>query len=288
PTLQGILRVRADGSETQEVYLSPDPLATQSYLAGWSPDGQSLLFWQGIQMSASLLADGAPLMRVPITGGAPIRISSGMLARQDFLVWSPDGQRLALVDGTGRSSWENKQITSITASGSFQLLSKAGHADLFPAWSPDGRWLAFSGVPAAPGIGGGDPAKAAMAQRRIWIIGRDGTERRQLTSDPSFRDERPRWSRDSDFILFPRLQGDQAQLWLIRADGTDLKKVVDELTPSPGWFGNYGYLDWGRLYDWWLGGPSLAGESHTGGRPKAKPSPTPMVAMSPIPNLTRV
>lgn len=43
------------------------------------------------------------------------------------------------------------------------------------------------------------------------------------------------------------------QLWLMRSDGSEQRQVVDEMTPRPDWFGYYGYVDWGQLYDWWRG-----------------------------------
>jgi len=39
----------------------------------------------------------------------------------------------------------------------------------------------------------------------------------------------------------------------MRADGNEQRQVVDELTPSPGQFGYYGYVDWDQLFDWWRG-----------------------------------
>ena len=257
---QGLWRIRADGSDAAEVYRNPDPQETQGYLAGWSGDGRHLLFWQGKHMSASILADGAPLLAVPAAGGSPVQLAERVLYRQDAFDGSPDGQRLALVAGGRRDSWENKAIAVAGATGGLQRLSDLGRADLFPAWSPNGRQIAFAGAPEAPGATGGDTAKQAMAQRKIWVMAPDGSGKRQLTSDLRFRDERPRWSLDGSHILFGRFQDEQMQVWLMRSDGSDLVQVVDELTPTPGpapgCFGYYGYVDWYRVYDWWPGPPS--------------------------------
>ncbi|MCL5265453.1 MAG: DPP IV N-terminal domain-containing protein, partial [Chloroflexi bacterium] len=216
PSVQGLLRAKVDGSEIKEVYLNPDPFQTQSYLAGWSPDGQALLFWQGRQMSASMMAGGVPLMWVPVAGGTPVEITKATLAHSDFLAWAPDARKLALVEGSNRSTWYRKTIAVATLSGRQEVLSDAGRADLFPAFSPDGQWIAFTGAPAVETDGGND-AKQASAQRRIWVMAANGDSKRQLTSDPTFRDERPLWSADGSFILFVRFRGEQAQLWLMRA-----------------------------------------------------------------------
>lgn len=247
---QEIRRTRVDGSESQEVRVNSG--TERHYLAGWSPDGQWLLAWHGSN-SESLRADGFPLEALPLTGGGPVQLARNMLTHQDFLSWSPDGQRLAFVDGGYRSSWENKAITVATLAGSPHRISDSGRADLFPAWSPDGREIAFTGSPAFPNDGGTADTRSLLSPRRIWLMQPDGTGKRQLTNDPRFRDERPRWSVGGDYILFARFQEDQAQLWLMHSDGSDLKQVVDELTPSPGVTGYYGYLNWGTLYDWWPG-----------------------------------
>ena len=79
----------------------------------------------------------------------------------------------------------------------------------------------------------------------------DGTEKHRLTAEQGFDDERPEWSRDGGEILFARMAGDTPQLWLMRADGANPRRVVDSLSPSPGELGTYGYHEWARLYDWW-------------------------------------
>jgi hypothetical protein len=38
------------------------------------------------------------------------------------------------------------------------------------------------------------------------------------------------------------------EIWLMRADGSEQRKLVDGL--SEVWFGYYGYVDWGELLDW--------------------------------------
>jgi len=66
-----------------------------------------------------------------------------------------------------------------------------------PAWSPSGKTLAYSGMPAR-----GEPTAeemvSALRQRRIWALSGmvDNERPRTLTDDPSYRDEWPQWSAD--------------------------------------------------------------------------------------------
>lgn len=247
--------INPDGSGMTTVLKNSDPSAGQYELAGWAPDGQALLYWQGQAMSASLQADGAPLMRVPLAGEQPVEITKAMLLYPDFLADSPDGQRLALVDGDRRETWRNKAIAVIGPTGNVQRLSGDDRADIFPAWSPDSRQIAYTSGPAI-NADGDDVAQQALNQRHIWVMAADGSGKHALTNDPNTRDEHPRWSADGSSILFARIQGEQAQIWLMHADGSGQQQVADDLTPNAGWFGNYGYIDWSQLYDWWPGAPA--------------------------------
>jgi hypothetical protein len=55
-----------------------------------------------------------------------------MLVRGDFLAAAPDGDRLAFVDGGGRSTWDTKRIAVVGAGGARRVLSDSGRADLRP------------------------------------------------------------------------------------------------------------------------------------------------------------
>lgn len=259
PVLQGIFRVRPDGRDDAEVFSNPDPLATQSLLAGWSPDGEQILFWEGWSMSASQLAGGPPLMAVRASGGEPLRLSPGVLFRHraDVIAWSRDGAHLAVVEGPGREVWERKAIRVFNSSSwDSAIASEPDRVDFFPSWSPDGERLVYASGPRLPMKWGmGDERERTLGQRRIWTMRPDGSDKRQLTADDRFRDERPLWLGEGAHILFARLAGEQAQLWLMRADGTEQQLLVNDLGPIPNqpsvWFGYYGYIDWSRYYDWW-------------------------------------
>lgn len=271
PSYQGLWLVEVDGSGAREVFANADLVGYQSYLAGWTPDGNSLLYWEGRYMSASMMADGLPLMQVPLAGGKPTQVNgTKTLVHPELLDWSRDG-RLATVDGGYRNSWERKQI-AVAEPGRLSILSDDGRSDLFPAWSPDGRLIAFTSGPAAPGEPGGDPAKQAMAERHIWLMQPDGSGKLQISKDSSFRDERPLWSADRSHILFGRVADERLRLWLMRSDGSEERSVVEELgsPPKPGqpiWFGYYGYIDWASLYDWWQEKPARPAPSSQQGEP---------------------
>jgi len=249
-------------------------------------------FWPDGSLMArrSLLADGAPLWSLPLDGGPPQSLVT-TLVYEDFVVPHPMATDwIAVVAGSGRESWLGKRLYIIRVTTGEQIpLSPSEEAVASPAWSPDGRALAYVSMPSAEGVAGGEPAREAMMQRRIWLVDVEGQSHHRLTDDPAYRDERPLWSVDGSRILFARLNREgRASLWLVSTEGGEPQKVVDELTPAPEWFGYYGHVEWDSLFDWWTGPPHPEGAvripllaSVATASPPAPATPTRMLSLTP-------
>jgi len=257
---QGLWKVAVEGGEPIELYASGAPEKGEAILAGWSPDGQRLFYWQGEVLSASMLADGVALYSLPVGGGQPIRLTETVLVHDDFLAPALQGERLAVTAGGYRATWTHKRVAVVEAEGGeLTWLTDESVAAFSPAWSPDGIHLAYTAMADRGDLVGGEDARLGMMERRIWVADAQGEpEPRQLTNDTAYRDERPLWSAHGSHILFARMEAEgRASMWLIPAVGGEPRQVVDELTPLPGpavgWFGYYGYIDWDQLFDWWRG-----------------------------------
>lgn len=250
---QGIRIISLDGNAPNEIFQG------DATLAGWTMDGQYLLFWEGLFTSASLAADGVPLFAISIEGGTPVSIVDIMLPYQDFIAFGPTNtNQLLVVSGAGREAWTNKTLVLQGGSGGERsVLTSADMAVSSPAWSSDGARIAFVALPDPKSqvMLQGEAANQVLMQRKIYILDKDGTSTpTQLTKDTAYRDERPIWSKDDSSILFARFnQENQASLWLVEVENGKTTQVVDELTPDPGWFGNYGHVEWDNLYYWWKG-----------------------------------
>ncbi len=94
-------------------------------------------------------------------------------------------------------------------------------ANRFPDWSPGGRELVFV---SEGSDGAGD----------LFIVAADGTGLRRLTSDPA-RYENPAWSPSGDWIAFEKGQGEDWGLYLIRPDGSDLRRIEGDNLFHPSW-----------------------------------------------------
>lgn len=246
---RGLCRVSLDGASFT-LYATGDQTQIP-YLAGWSVDGDWLLAWVG-PASALAWADGLPLCLIPAMGGTPRCLEQKMLLHSDWLSWSPSGQ-LALIAGGGRETWVNKGLALVDPASLVihWLVDPAEQSPIQPAFSPDGKHLAYSAGPATPAEAAYARRDVALAQRRIWVMEVSSGQKRRLTNEDRFRDESPLWSSDGSHILFVRLGEEGASLWLMRADGSNLRQVVSELTPRPDPTGEYGYVNWQALWDWW-------------------------------------
>jgi Tol biopolymer transport system component len=223
----------------------------------WSSTTNSVIYWLDEDFSASLIADGLELFRIPASGGSARSLNVRTLVYGDMIALSPRQDSLAVTAGEGREEWEHKRIAIVdlrTAKVSYRTAPDLAAA--CPTWSPDARQLAFCAAPAPTGqVGGGDEAERLLQQRRIWICDANGVEKPEaVTHDDRYRDEEPIWSADGRYILFGRIdRSNNKTLWLMKVNGAGPIQVTGVLGNPPlddAWFGYYGYVDWTSLFDW--------------------------------------
>ncbi len=294
PAGQGLRLISLDGSKASEIFQG------DATLAGWTTDGRYILFWEGLSSSASLAADGVPLFAISMEGGTPVSIIDIMLPYQDYISVDPaNTDQLLVVSGGGREAWTNKMLVLQVGSGEKgSVLTSAVMSVASPTWSPDSARIAFVALPDPKSqvMLQGEAANQVLVTRKIYILDKDGPSTpKQLTNDAAYRDERPIWSNDGSSILFARFnQQNQASLWLVTVDDGKTTQVVDQLTPNPGWFGNYGHIEWDSLYDWWKGEVSQQPAQNPtvpniATQPTAIPTkPTPENTATPGPSLTEI
>lgn len=244
-TFAGVLTVPAEPGASPELrYDLPEPRSDGIVLGGWTPDGGSLLLWRDPEFSGDY--ERWTLWALPL-GGEPFQLPDMSLPYADFRSGAEGSGRLALTAGGGYTTWENKRLALLDG-GEWRDLTDSETVAQSPAFAPDGARLAYVSR----------PAESDILDRRIWVMDVDDPGRaRQITGDPAYRDERPRWSGDGGALLFARITRDgRASLWMVGEGGGAPWQIVDELTPAPEWYGSGGYIDWDLLFDWWTGAPS--------------------------------
>jgi Tol biopolymer transport system component len=193
----------------------------------WAPDGQTIFFerWQGGNPSA---APCASIYRIAAAGGPARRVTNG-LARprsrrsHENPAVAPDGRRIVFSDWLGcEGGFSSPRLRVVDPSGrptpdlrrlrrnNNELAVERYNAD----WSPDGRRLAF------------------MRNGDLMIANRDGSRERRIARWGGVRDyeDRPSWSRDGRWIAFTPSTGES--LFIVRPDGTGLRRLARTRTGS--------------------------------------------------------
>jgi Tol biopolymer transport system component len=147
-------------------------------------------------------------------------------------VWSPDGTKIAYVDG------QNLRLMVMNADGTgLRALAGSVSEDFpMPSWSPDGMQLTF--------------VRGEVEKSRISVVGVDGRGLRTLKRvrlDSSEGGE-PKWSPDGRRIAFVHAARDRFDVYVIRPDGTGLRRV-DRCAVEPAWHPDGRTLAcWGYAY----------------------------------------
>ena len=136
--------------------------------------------------------------------------------------WSPDGQRIAFNGGHDDPDVDDKLepwdiYTMDRDGGSVTKLTDATALNGDPAWSPDGRLIAYDSTEAG--------------REGIWVMdAADGGNKRRIVPTPegNRRDYAPRFSSDGTRLVFDREVGEGGDdaLWIVNLDGTDLRRLT--------------------------------------------------------------
>jgi len=139
--------------------------------------------------------------------------------------WSPNGRTIAFAttraDPTGNDVW----LMDADGGNPRPLIEQTG-IDEYPSWSPDGSQLAF-------GCTRGKILASRVGDFEVCVVNADGTGLRRITDAPGISSA-VGWSPDGSLILFgsnrDQSPGDVTpcgDLFVIRPDGTDLRKITD-------------------------------------------------------------
>lgn len=224
----------------------------QILLGSWAPDGQRLLFWQGM-LSASIVADGLPLWSLEVPGGQAMRLSQAALVNPAYQSWAPDGSALAFTDGGYRSAQVGKWLARYDVS-SGQVTALVPQDEQVPgalAWSPLGDRIAYAAVAAdqtGPDLADGMSwDNSAILARRIYLLDVQSGAYQLLNQLDAYQDA-PRWSADGKTLYYVQMGGSQAQIMAADPASGKAEALAGCRSPLPDIAGYYGQVDWSSLY----------------------------------------
>lgn len=211
-------------------------------LAGWWPDGQSLLAWRHPQGSASLAADGLPLMTFSVTGGGHQLLVPTMLTHRSWIASSPTSNEIAVIAGGDRILTSGQKTLELCQPTSCQAVPQPpGQVAFDPAYAPHGQLAFVRDAAVRPRRYG--PAFNRRLDDSGGIQLLTGLTASPAPHVPSGATA-PQWSDDGS-LLYIR----HGSVWLLAAGSRHPAAVAGPLTTDQE-TGYYGYLPWLQTIAW--------------------------------------
>jgi Tol biopolymer transport system component len=214
----GLTVANADGSGLHA--LRDLPLSERD--PAWSPDGRRIAFDHELDLIGQV-----DVYVMNANGTQPRRLTRTPGGDSDP-DWSPDGtkivfqsQRDNLRIPPSNERYLDNEIYVINADGSgLRRLTRNSANDLYPAWSPDGKTIAF-----ASGRDSGD------RDFELYVMDADGSHQRRLTRSRRNEERRSAWSPDGRKILFES----GAEIYVMNANGTGIRRLTHKSGEAPTW-----------------------------------------------------
>jgi Tol biopolymer transport system component len=195
--------MNADGSGQRRLTHTPE---AESFFS-WSPDGERIAY-------AAYDSDyNSKIWVIDANGSNRKQLASGSLPS-----WSPNGERIAYTAYFG----DRPYLAVMNADGSEQRwlgdvslirrLTGTAAQEEEPAWSPDGRKIAF----------------ASEDEGDIYAMKMDGSGRTRLTDTPGYDHWPPTWSPDGTRIAFTIENTKGSKIYVMNSDGSGLTRLTDD------------------------------------------------------------
>ena len=182
----------------------------RAYSPKWSPNGNHIAFSDRFGEYAELcVIDTAGLLYRRLT---PFHTSSGNISS----TWSPDGKEIAF-QGIGYDLFivnvdEPAQIRQITNTGNDK---KRCVGRKFPAWSPNGEYIAYYG----------EDHQCGLLKNGIYIVNTDGSNPK-LILEIKYRSIMS-WSPDSKHLACELMRNGRNDIYIINLKGEIVKKLTN-------------------------------------------------------------
>ncbi len=197
----------------------------------WSPDGRRIAFTRNEDVGESTTFTEDDVFVMNADGDDPRQLTveqEGSSSSQP--TWSPDGREIAFVRGqsvptavVAATALMFGDLLVMHADGSETRPLTRGGPDAAPAWSPDGREIAF--------VRGSD-LNRPNGDMDLYVVDPVGGGLRRLTRTAGAFETAPAWSPDGSRIAFARAAEQapydgKAAIFIVNRDGTGERLLLE-------------------------------------------------------------
>jgi TolB protein len=218
-----VARITASGADKRRLTFTPEGQASSQ--PAWFPDKSAILFrWSAPRVSN--------IWQMGTLGENPIFRYDPTPGHQFYPSLSPDMTKVLFATTTSPTGDTDRAIQTLNVDGTglTTLFDVVGSFDSAPAWSPDGKRIAFE---SDANLDGGNPE----GDREIWVMNADSSDPTQLTHN-SLWDEGPAWSPDGTLLAYSSgVDNDHLDINVMTAAGVHLRTLTDfpGRDESPDW-----------------------------------------------------
>ena len=142
----------------------------------------------------------------------PRQLTSGYVY-DHALTFSPNGDEIAFLSNHEPDPDANNDsdIFAVDLSGQVRQITATKGCEYEPAWSPDGKWIAYTATKRDV-----TTIDSVAEDTHVWVISASGSNSRELTGAQDRRARDPRWTHDGNSVLY--LAGDRGSTTIYRVD----------------------------------------------------------------------
>lgn len=145
------------------------------------------------------------------------------------LTWNPRGDEVAFLSNhePDPDANNNSDIFAVDMNGRVRQLTDTRGCEYEPAWSPDGKLIAYTATKRDV-----TTIDSVAEDAHVWVIDAGGGAGRELTAAQDRRARSPRWSSDSRSIYFLANDSGKSLVYSINAGGGEVETVIDSYISS--------------------------------------------------------
>jgi dipeptidyl aminopeptidase/acylaminoacyl peptidase len=151
------------------------------------------------------------------------------------LTFSPKGDEVAFLSNheSDPDANNNSDIFAVDLHGQERQITHTQGCEYEPAWSPDGKWIAYSATKRDV-----TTIDSVAEDTHVWVTDAAGSSRRELSNTQDRRARNPRWSSDSQTILYLAFDHGCTTVFAVSLEGGNVRQALpdrleaDQLTYS--------------------------------------------------------